>query len=143
MVSVRYRDRPILYSRVSESVSGAKKWYRNNTSVKCACHFVYLVWTPLMVKLEIAEQLLQVAVKWLREFLCGIMDMMTGVSISIQQVGTMLVDPGLEAGLAAPHYSTRVHQQTDKVLPRDVLHHHLPIVFMVIANQHGEETEGV
>lgn len=33
MVSVRYRHRPILHSRVLESVSGAKKWYRNNTNV--------------------------------------------------------------------------------------------------------------
>lgn len=74
-----------------------------------------------MVKLEIAEQLLQVAVKGLGEFLRGIVDMMAGVSINIEQVGTMLLDPDLEAGLAAPHYSTRVHQQTDKVLPRDVI----------------------
>lgn len=59
-----------------------------------------------MVKLKIAEQLLQVAVKGLGEFLCGIMDMMAGVSINIKQVGTVLVDPGLEACLAAPHYST-------------------------------------
>lgn len=30
---------------------------------------------------------------------------MTGVPINIEQVGTVLVHPGLEASLAAPHHS--------------------------------------
>lgn len=47
--------------------------------------------------------------------------MVAGVSVNIQKVGAMLVDPGLEAGLAAHHYRTRVHQHTDKVMPGDVV----------------------
>ena len=47
--------------------------------------------------------------------------MMTGVPINIEQVGTVLVHPDLEASLAAPHHSTRVHQHTQKVIPWDVV----------------------
>lgn len=93
--------------------------------------------------------------------------MMAGVSITIQEVGAILVDPGLEAHLAVPHHSTRVHQYTHKVLPQDVvflkefaehllrsssinfqdfqephmIHHNLPQVCMIIANQHGEDLQ--
>lgn len=93
--------------------------------------------------------------------------MMTGVPINIQQCWTVLVHPGLEAGLAAPLHSTRIHQHTHKVFQRDViflkelaehlfqrssihlhdlqgpqmLHHHLPQVRMLVANEHGEDLQ--
>lgn len=59
-----------------------------------------------MVYLEITEQLLKVVVEMLCKLLCSVVDVVTGVSIYVEQGWTVLVDPCLKAGLAASHDRT-------------------------------------
>ena len=79
----------------------------------CNSIIFYLIWTPLMVHLKIPGQLLQMALKGLCKLLCRVVHVVTRVSINVEQGWTVLMDPNLEARLATPHDSTRIHQHAN------------------------------